>query len=102
MKWIKGFSLTLCLISVALFATLAVNQQPVSLRFLDWTSPPVDLFWWLLGAFGFGVLVGWLMAGYSLLRMKFAERRALRDKDAARAELDSLKVAPPSGPTETS
>ena len=29
-------------------AALAVNQQPLSLHFLNWQTPTVSVFWWLL------------------------------------------------------
>ena len=41
-------------------AGLAVNQEPIALKFVTWHTPPLSVFWWLLAAFGTGLLLGLL------------------------------------------
>ena len=67
------------------FALLAVNQAQVALRFLDWQTPEVSVFWWLLLAFLLGLVVAAL--GFGL-----ASQRALnKELDASRRELERLR-----------
>jgi uncharacterized integral membrane protein len=76
MQWLRrvaGISLALC---VVVFGLLAVNQTPVALRFLIWETPSVSLFWWLLLAFVFGLLVGGASAVMGGMRRR-ARQRAL-------------------------
>ena len=48
----------LAAIALFLFAVIAVNQEEVSIRFLNWRSPAWSLYWWLLIAFLAGAAVG--------------------------------------------
>jgi len=93
MRWI--FRLILIILSVIAFGLLAVNQQQVSLEFLKWRTPEMDLFWYLLITLVFGILIGWVLAGYSMFSLKLAERRERKQKLQAQTELDALKAATP-------
>ncbi len=92
MRWVFRLVLGVILLSVIAFGTLAVNQQPVSLKFMKWETPEMDLFWYLLATLLFGIVIGWLLAGYSMFSLKLAERRERKQKLQAQTELDALKV----------
>jgi uncharacterized integral membrane protein len=81
LRRVAGVSLALC---VALFGLLAVNQTPVALRFLIWETPSVSLFWWLLLAFVFGLLVGGLSAVVGGVRRRARQRAREHAADTAR------------------
>lgn len=52
------FWISLCVLAF-LVAAIAVNQEKVSLRFLDWRTPfELSLFWWLFGVFIAGAVYG--------------------------------------------
>ncbi len=95
MRWIFRLILGLIILSVIAFGLLAVNQQQVSLEFLKWRTPEMDLFWYLLITLVFGILVGWVLAGYSMFSLKLAERRERKQKLQAQTELKALQDANP-------
>ena len=95
MRWIFRFILGLILLSVIAFGLLAVNQQQVSLEFLKWRTPELDLFWYLLATLIFGIVIGWALAGYSMFSLKLAERRERKQKLQAQTELNALKATVP-------
>ena len=95
MRWIFRLVLGVILLSVIAFGTLAVNQQPVSLKFMKWETPEMDLFWYLLATLLCGIFIGWLLAGYSMFSLKLSERRERKQKLQAQTELDSLKAQVP-------
>ena len=52
------FWISLCVVAFSV-AAVAVNQEKVSLSFLNWRTPfELSLFWWLLGVFLAGSLYG--------------------------------------------
>lgn len=73
------------------FALLAVNQAQVALRFLDWQTPEVSVFWWLLLAFLLGLVVAALGFGLASLRMRLRQRALNKELDASRRELERLR-----------
>lgn|SRR5690606_1608423 len=73
------------------FALLAVNQTQVALRFLEWQTPEVSVFWWLLLAFLLGLFVAALGFGLASLRMRLRQRALNKELDAARRELERLR-----------
>lgn len=73
------------------FALLAVNQTQVALRFLDWQTPEVSVFWWLLLAFLLGATVAALGFGLASLRMRLRQRTLNKELDATRRELERLR-----------
>jgi len=95
MRWVFRLVLGVILLSVIAFGTLAVNQQKVSLEFLKWKTPEWDMFWFLLAAFLFGLVIGWLLAAGSMFSLKLAERRERKQKLQAQNELDAIKAETP-------
>jgi uncharacterized integral membrane protein len=75
MQWLRRLTIIAALLCVAVIAVIAVNQEPVRLRFLVWESPEWSLFWWLLAAFVLGGVFGHLLALFSTLPLRFENRR---------------------------
>ena len=71
-------------------AALAVNQEPVALRFLNWETPEWSVFWWLLAAFGAGLLLGLL--GITVLTTRLSLRNRRLSKQLGNAEQELRKV----------
>jgi len=78
MQWLKRIALLCLLLCVAVFAIVAVNQEPVKLRFLIWETPEWSVFWWLLAAFVMGGLVGHLLALFNTVPLRLENRRLLK------------------------
>jgi uncharacterized membrane protein YciS (DUF1049 family) len=75
------------------FALLAVNQGHIALRFLDWQTPEVSVFWWLLAAFMLGVLCASLGYGIAAVRSRLRERSLNRQLEESRRELETYRSA---------
>jgi uncharacterized membrane protein YciS (DUF1049 family) len=88
-RWITA----LAFILVVLVSVLAVidNQGVVALHFLSWATPEISIYWWLVGAFAIGVMVGWISAGVRVLRTLSGNRRLRRDLDRSKTELERFK-----------
>lgn len=93
MKWFFRLIMGAVILALLAFGMLAKNQQQVSLEFLKWTSPEMDLYWYLLITLVLGIFIGWVLAGYSMFSLKLAERRERKQKLQAQTELDALKAA---------
>ena len=83
------------LLIVALFASVAVNQEPVALQFLVWNTPAVSVFWWLLAAMVLGTLLGFILAYLASFKMRLERRRLQRSVDEQASELQRLKAIAP-------
>jgi uncharacterized membrane protein YciS (DUF1049 family) len=88
-RWIT----TIAFILVVVISVLAVidNRSGVALRFLGWSTPELSIYWWIIGAFGLGVAVGWMSAGVQVLRVLSGNRRLRRDLDRSQTELARAK-----------
>ncbi len=83
------------LLLVALFAALAVNQDPVSLRFLVWRTPEWSVFWWLFMAFAAGGVLGHVLAMFSTVPIRLERRRLHKSLVSVEQELSTLKSPSP-------
>lgn len=81
----------IALLLVALLAALAVNQEPVSLRFLVWHTPQWSVFWWLFIAFAAGGVLGHVLAMFSTVPIRLERRRLHKSLVSAEQELSTLK-----------
>jgi len=88
-RWITAIAFTFA----ALVGVLAVvdNRDHVALHFLAWATPAISIYWWLVIAFAFGVLVGWISAGVRVVRAVAGNRRLRRDLDRSQSELERAK-----------
>lgn len=80
MRWMWNFAVVIVFLAVTVIAVLAVvdNASVVALQFLDWRTPELSIYWWLLAALLLGFALGWLTASMSTVRAKRAARRAER------------------------
>jgi len=72
-------------------AALAVNQDPVVLHFLTWQTPSLSVFWWLLAAFGLGLLLGLLGITVLTTRLSLKNRKLSRQLGHAEQELHRVR-----------
>ena len=84
----------ICVVVISVLAVID-NRGRVALHFLNWATPEISVYWWLVAAFVFGVTVGWLGAGVRVLRVHAGNRRLRRDLDQSQAELARAKSSPP-------
>jgi uncharacterized integral membrane protein len=88
---------TLVISSAFLFATLlgllafVDNSSSVALKFLDWQTPSMSLYWWLLGTLVSGVAIGWLAASVTVVKAKYSERQAKRELTRVRDVADTSR-----------
>ncbi len=91
MSWLaRAFWAALAIIGFFL-AALAVNQDPVSLRFLNWETPAYSVFWFLLGAFLSGLLLGLLGITVLTTRLSLKNRKLTRQLGDAEQELHKVR-----------
>lgn len=88
MKWFSRLFWLLLLIAAFGLALLTVNQQQVHLTFLDWKTPELSVFWWLLMAFALGLSLGLLpaminSAKHVMQRGRLKKEIKVRDKEIA-------------------
>jgi len=67
------------------------NSEPVSLIFLDWTSPALPVFVWVCLATMIGFLLGIALTGIGTLRQRRGRRLAERDLETTRRELEARR-----------
>ena len=91
MSWLaRLFWVSLAVVSFFL-AALAVNQDKVALRFLSWETPSVEVFWWLLAAFGLGLLLGLLGITVFTTRLSLKNRKLTKQLGNAEQELHKVR-----------
>lgn len=88
MKWFSRLFWLLLLIAALGLAILTVNQQQVHLSFLEWQTPELSVFWWLLIAFALGLSLGLLLAminsaKHVMQRARLNKEVKVRDKEIA-------------------
>ena len=92
MQWLKTLALVATLLLAGAMGALAVNQEQVALNFAIWTTPfELEIFWWLLGAFLIGLLVGLINATWIGLKRRMENRRLRQTLEQANAELERLR-----------
>jgi uncharacterized membrane protein YciS (DUF1049 family) len=89
MRRLSRWIMTIALILIGVVGILAIidNSSRVALHFLEWATPELSIYWWLVGAFACGVAVGWLGAGVQVLRARAGSRQLRRDLSRSQAEL---------------
>ena len=92
MKWIKTLVLILTMLTVGLIAALAQNQTEVKLSFAIWETPfPLSIFWWMLAAMVFGVVVGVVYSMWASIKRRLELRKLRQSLAQANAELERLR-----------
>lgn len=82
MRFLRRVIVASVLLLLGLLAVIAVNQEPVRLRFLFWETPEWSVFWWLLAAFVLGGLLGHVLALLSTLPLRMENRRLLKSQQS--------------------
>ena len=91
MSWLSRlFWVSLAVVAFFL-AALAVNQEPVVLQFLSWQTPSLSVFWWLLAAFGLGLLLGLLAITVLTTRLSLKNRKLSKQLGHAEQELHRVR-----------
>ena len=64
-------------VAVIMLGALAMidNQDRVALKFLEWQTPELSIYWWLFLALALGFLLGWSLAGVANLRRRAMVRQ---------------------------
>ena len=93
MSWLARVFWVLLAVILFFLAALAVNQDPVVLKFLTWQTPSLSVFWWLLGAFGLGLLMGLLGITVLSTRLTLKNRKLRKQLSAAEQELHRVRKA---------
>ena len=93
MSWLARVFWALLAIILFFLAALVVNQEPVALRFLTWQTPSLSVFWWLLAAFGLGLLMGLLGITVLTTRLSLKNRKLSRQLGNAEQELHKVRKA---------
>ena len=91
MSWLARVFWALLAIILFFLAALAVNQDPVVLRFLAWQTPSISVFWWLLAAFGAGLLIGLLGITVLTTRLSLKNRKLSKQLGNAEQELHQVR-----------
>ena len=93
MRRLSRWIMTIAFILIAVVGILAIidNRGRVALHFLEWATPEISIYWWLVSAFACGVAVGWLGAGVQVLRARAGSRQLRRDLSRSQAELSRAK-----------
>lgn len=91
MAWLARLFWAVVALLLFFFAALAVNQQDVALQFLSWQTPTRSVFWWLLAAFAFGLLLGLLGITVVSARHRFRNRSLSKRLEASEAELRRVR-----------
>ena len=91
MTWLLRLFLALLALLAFFLAALAVNQQEITLRFLSWETPTLSVFWWLLAAFGGGLLLGILGITVAGTRQRLKNRSLAKRLAQAEDELHQVR-----------
>ena len=94
MRWIKNVAAIALLVIVVMVGVIGQtdNADPLALRFLDYETPAVGTFWWLLVSFVLGAGAGFGICFFGFVRGKLTERRLKRSLDEQRRELEAVRV----------
>lgn len=77
LKTLLALIVAICLVGISALL-LADNATPVSLRLLNYETPPVPVFWWLLTALIVGFLLGAAQCIGGYFRRNAVERKLRR------------------------
>ena len=94
MKWVTNILLLLlAILCVGLGVLLRIdNPDLVSIRFLNFVSPAIPVFWWLLGSLLAGIGVGFAIAFLGFVRGKYTERQLRRELNLNKEELHRIRT----------
>ncbi|MBV1904966.1 MAG: LapA family protein [Pseudomonadales bacterium] len=96
MRWLLRLVLAILFICLVLASAIAYmdNEKAVALRFLQWHTPVVSIYWWMLLSLSIGFILGMFLTYATTLKVRVSERKSRRELHSAQRELDTLKDAP--------
>ncbi len=94
MRWLWRLMLIFIFILAALISAVAFmdNADAVSLTFLQWQSPQVSIYWWILFALTAGFISGLVVLYATTVKLRVSERKIRRELLATQQELERLKA----------
>ncbi|MGI9324162.1 MAG: LapA family protein [Pseudomonadales bacterium] len=95
MASLRWLAFVIFAIVVLIFGMLAVNQESVSLRLLDWQTPEISVFFWLLAAFAIGLSAGVVGMMLSGVKHRLERRKLNKSVETLRKEVATLKNLAP-------
>ncbi len=93
MSWLWKVLLGVLFVGVTLLGLLAMmdNDTQVSLHFLEWKTPELSIYWWLLTAMLINALLGWTASAAASVRTRLAQRQTRRELTQSRDEVKRLR-----------
>ena len=93
MRWLWRLILTFTFILAALISAVAFldNADAVSLKFLEWQSPLVSIYWWILLSLTIGFVTGSVVLYATSMKLRASERKSRRELVTTQQELQRLK-----------
>jgi uncharacterized membrane protein YciS (DUF1049 family) len=91
MRWLTRLFWVSLAVVFFFVAAFAVNQEPVVLHFLSWQTPSLSVFWWLLVAFGLGLLMGLSAITVLTTRLSLKNRKLSKQLGHAEQELHRVR-----------
>ena len=89
--WIVRWILTALIILLILGFALQNQEQTVSVRILNWTTPNLPLYFFLYAAFAAGVLIWAVVSAFHMLKLKKTIHRLEKKNSRTQRELDKLR-----------
>jgi|AACY02.3.fsa_nt_gi Protein of unknown function (DUF1049). len=67
------------------------NSEPATLGLLDWRTPPIPVFYWVVGSLAVGGVTGFALAGGFGVRRGLEARRMRKELEATQREIRDLR-----------
>jgi uncharacterized integral membrane protein len=95
MRWAWNAVVAALFLLVLMLSVFAVidNAEPVALRLLEWQTPAISIYWWLVTSLIVGLVLGWLTSLRAKLRLRIQTRQLRREID--RLQHDAAVDTPP-------
>ncbi len=87
LKWI----FIVIIIFIVLGFALQNQNQPVSIKVIQWQSPILPVYWFLYASFILGLLFWFVISTINIIRIKTDNRKLKKDIQKLRKELDRLR-----------
>jgi len=88
---LRNFLIFILIIGLLFFSAIAANQEEITLRFAVWETPfKISVYWWLLIAFGLGIVIGLLNTLFVNTRLRFENRRLHKQIEGQLAKREEI------------
>ncbi len=86
-KWI----LMILFVVIVLGFALQNQEQTVSIKMIQWTSPVLPVYWFIFASFVLGFLFWLVVSSLNFLRLKSETRKITKENQKLKKELDRLR-----------